>query len=184
MRKTFIAISLFICLFFLCAGIGFAQRINYNMKYDPEKSYVYGLFSKTYETGLQEWNMGIVLENAKIPKTYTIKFPKKEGVKCVDVKPGSYRIVEIVYLHGAEVLGKNDLRTHDISRAFNIEEGQAVYIGDWKISITQKGEQKGRQIGNYNIDSFVNNFEKTTEQLHKLYKYFDSDVSTASMFGP
>jgi hypothetical protein len=104
---------------------------------------------------------------------YGISFETHEKVYLISADPGRYQIVEIIYKWSQRTVDRQDIRSENI--IFSVQKGNAIYIGDWKVSI-----KKGR-ISKLRIESLEANFNTTTADFRDNYAGF-RNVQLGSIF--
>lgn len=117
--------------------------------------------------------MGFILKNLDTSAQYGISFETDEKVYFISADPGRCQIVEIIYKWGQRTVDRQDIRAENIT--FSVQKGNAIYIGDWKVSI-----EKGR-ISKLRIESLEDNFNATTADFRDNYAGF-RNVQLGSIF--
>jgi hypothetical protein len=174
--KTIPTIILFLTIL-SCSSGTLRTEINNDDRPDAGKGYIYGRF---YQKSFHQVEVGIFIENIETKKAYQIPFRrdtllvfKAKPVFAIVVDPGTYRI-KSGYGAQANILGplvkERNLNQSVLGGTFTVEQGKAYYIGDFAGS--SRAAYFRRIV--WEVDSFKENFDKTSDEFRKGYEKFGS----------
>ncbi|MGE5626077.1 MAG: hypothetical protein ACM3ZT_11085, partial [Bacillota bacterium] len=169
------AAGLGLCVFMLCACAGFSPEVPPEASAEPQKGYIFARLT------LQQINH--VMPFLKGGETLALALDSDGGqrllmefsddpakVCVVEAPPGSYRVVGVVMPPERDLFGVND---PDARVPFQVEAGQAYYVGDYKGTVRSDWRPMGFLSRGYlntirSNDQTIADFKAAYADLGKL----------------
>jgi hypothetical protein len=154
--------------------VTFTSTLSRESPPEADKGYIYGRFTMTTPAssrfGDSLLRMGVVFEEIKTGQTYSIQFQNLSSPAIVPVRPGTYRISQLVGAYATyESGGKLKINDERLSKEFRVEAGKAYYVGDF---LGEAGSTF--TIVKWGLKSIVPNYEATTNEFKKSFPQFEN----------
>lgn len=143
-----------------CAS--FSAQVAQDAEYNAEEAYLYGLFDIDRTDDTSPMDAGLVVENVKTKKQYSLKFPNEAEVLVIQVPAGQYKIVEVAYYWEN---GRKDGYSLGAAESFELASGKAAYVGSFVVDAFSRTKKSRNWM--YAQDQSV--FRYNTRLLSDIY---------------
>ena len=191
MKNRYKILFFFALLFSCCITRNNTKEfVNYDKTLRLDECYVYGKFfmiNKRDSDNKEFVSIGLV--NEKNNEIHKIFFLNKEYIFAIKIPPGDYCLKYIIYGENKKIINKNK-RTGKELYKFSIDNGEAVYIGDFYANCYKESKEYEESyytttsyLTEYWLEKFLDNFDSTTKNLKLLYEYeYDKSLIFRTIF--